>query len=124
MGLSRVSWTALLYPRHWSYFWGEGGSRLAEVTGKGQDQLSSAQITGASSSVAPVVTQATDIKHRPCYGRAMDPDMDLGSSLGLAVSIAVQGTQISMSPLVAWPTDFNMASGVGSDHRYLYALQW
>lgn len=54
----------------------------------------------------------------------MDADMDLGCSLGLAVSIAVQGTQISMSPLVAWPTDFNMASGVGSDHRYLYALQW
>lgn len=54
----------------------------------------------------------------------MDPGRDLGCSLGLAVTMAVQGTQISMSPLAAWPADFNMASDVGPDHRYLYALQW
>lgn len=54
----------------------------------------------------------------------MDPHMDLGCSLDLALTMAVQGTQISMSPLAAWSADFNMASGVGPDHIYLYALQW
>lgn len=44
----------------------------------------------------------------------MDPDMALGSSLGLDIimaPVAAQVTQICMVSVVAWPLDNNMVLG-------------
>lgn len=71
-----------------------------------------------------MVSQAMDFHTDSACCRARDPDMTLGCSLGLDVTMtlgAAQVTQISMAPAAGWPSE-NLASNAGTDHDYLSAL--
>lgn len=61
-----------------------------------------------------MVTQATEINTDPSCSRAVDPDMALGGSLDIDVTmaaVAIQVTQIGMVLGAAWPSDTNTVSG-------------
>lgn len=84
----------------------------------------------------PVATQITDYSMafarnsdlRPGCSRVSDPDVALGGSTGLDITMASGGStghsdQFAPSLLeAAWPTE--VGSGCSTDHRGLYGPQW
>ena len=61
-----------------------------------------------------MVIQAMNINTDSSFSRPIDPDMALGSSLGLDIimdPVAAQVTQICMVSVVTWPLDNNMVLG-------------
>ncbi|KAL6031530.1 hypothetical protein STEG23_032548, partial [Scotinomys teguina] len=65
-----------------------------------------------------------DTNTDPGCCRAMDPDTTPGSSLGLDVMtlVALQATQINMTPVVACLLDTKMATGGRSDLSHLIPM--
>lgn len=89
---SRVGASSHTFTSVWSVLQGGGCTSPIEAANKGQDKLSGAQVTLASSTMpshTPKFTSVLDINTDPGCGKTMAIDMVLGVTLGLNITMSL-----------------------------------